>query len=410
MADPTKRKQILVLAYLCEPERGSEKGAGWGIVRALQHFGDCTVITAPQSGSVLDSWLRDNPEATFKVEVVSEPGWSAPAMRHRVGEFLVYLAWQRRARVLARRLVAGGNFDVAFHASLSAFWLQSIATDLEIPSVWGPVGGAVTTPKKLRRLLGWRGVPDEAIDWLAVHVMSLLPSTRRTWREASVRIAQNAETVRRLPRRLRGDTTVLNHAVFHTVPSRTGPEMEHRSEAYVSWISPMESRKGPELAVRALAETSSSIRMVMVGDGPERARIEQVVDSLGLENRITFAGQVPHQRALEIVEGATVAVFTGMREEGGLALAEAMLLGTPVVVLANGGAATIARTATDPDCVSMVEPGSVSGTITAMAAAIDYQTGRSRAVPHDDRISLIDQESAVRQLMALVETAIAAGS
>jgi glycosyltransferase involved in cell wall biosynthesis len=119
---------------------------------------------------------------------------------------------------------------------------------------------------------------------------------------------------------------------------------------------------------------------------------------------------VSHERALEIVSGATVAVFTGMREEGGLALAEAMLVGTPVVVLANGGAASIARAATDPECVSLVDPGSLSDTVAAMAEAIDSQTRRSQLVPREDRIPLIDQRAAVDQLETLVDRAVTEGT
>jgi glycosyltransferase involved in cell wall biosynthesis len=53
---------------------------------------------------------------------------------------------------------------------------------------------------------------------------------------------------------------------------------------------------------------------------------------------------------------ASSTVFTGLREEGGLALAEAMLIGTPVIVLAHGGARTIASSTTDPDRVVLVAP------------------------------------------------------
>jgi hypothetical protein len=128
VADAVNRKQILVLAYFCQPDRGSEEGAGWGIVRALERFGDCTVLTAPPSGAVLNAWLSDHPEASFKVEIVPEPGWAPPAKRHRIGEFLVYLAWQRDAQKRARDLIADAHFDVAYHATLSAFWLPSVAT------------------------------------------------------------------------------------------------------------------------------------------------------------------------------------------------------------------------------------------------------------------------------------------
>lgn len=409
MPDAQPRMRVLVVAYGCEPGRGSEGGAGWGVVQALQRFSDCTVITGPESGAPLERWKTQNPDTSLNTMTIREPLWAPALRRNRIGQFLVYLAWQRRAGKVGRRLVAARRFDVALHASLSTFWLPSVVIDLGLPSVWGPVGGAVTTARKLWPLLGWRGTAIESIDWLAVRLMSLLPGTRRTWREAGMRIAQNEETVRRLPRDLQSGTAVLSHAVFHEVPVRDAVKRPEVAGNYVAWVSAMESRKGPELAVRALAVTSPGIEMIMAGDGPERPRLEDLARELGISDRIRFEGRVSHDRALEIIGDGTVALFTGMREEGGLALAEAMLLGTPVVVLANGGAATIARSSTDPSRVSMIAPTGVSSTIAAIATALEHQIAREQDGVFRERSSLLDQDAAVRELEVLVRSAYTSG-
>jgi glycosyltransferase involved in cell wall biosynthesis len=405
MGDGRSRLKVIVVAYLCEPGRGSERGAGWGVLQALQTFSECTLVTGPESGALVDEWLEQNPHSNLVTEIVGESRGAEFLKRFRVGEFLVYLAWQRRARSVGCRLSNSGEYDVAHHVTLSAFWLPSVATRIGLPSVWGPVGGAVTTPTQLWSLLGWKGVFVEIVDWMAVRLMSLLPSTRRTWRNATVRIAQNSETVDRLPHGLRADTAVMNHAVFHDVPAPENSPSDVDVPRYVVWVSPMESRKGPELAVRALAQTSSTIRMVMVGDGPERQRIEGIAKALDVADRIEFTGLVPHPRAIELISRATVAVYTGMREEGGLALAEAMLLGTPIVVLANGGAGTLARSSVDNLSVSLVEPLKVAQTVAAMATAIELQFERSSALGNSGRTPLIDRQAAIAELERLVASA-----
>ncbi|MGI9611118.1 MAG: glycosyltransferase, partial [Acidimicrobiia bacterium] len=176
-------------------------------------------------------------------------------------------------------------------------------------------------------------------------------------------------------------------------------------DPYVAWVSPMESRKGPELAVRALALTDHNIRMVMAGDGPERTRIEAIAQALGVVDRITFVGRVPHDDALRIIANARVAMFTGLREEGGLALAEAMLLGTPLVVLGNGGARTIAETTTDPDRVAIVSPADLAGTVSAFAAEVERLATSDAFDSPASRTPLIDQEAAVDALAGFVAEA-----
>ncbi len=387
------------------PGRGSEYGAGWGLIHALQQFSDCTVITEPGSGTVLEEWTSAHPESTLKVEALSDPSWARYLRFHRIGEFIIYLAWQRKAKALAQRLVSTEHFDVAHHATLSPYWLPSIAVDLGIPSLWGPVGGAVTTPRSLRPLLGVRGYVSEALDWFAVRTMARLPSTHHTWIRATRAIVQNEATAECLPASVRDHAARFNHAMLHDVVLPDAIETV-ASDEYVAWVSPMESRKGPELVVRALARTRPDIHMVMAGDGPERARIETIAETLGVTDRITFVGQVPHDQALEIISGAAVSVFTGLREEGGLALTEAMILGTPLVVLGNGGAETIARSSVDRERVSVVDPAGLHETIAGVARAIEHQIDAGRSTANRPRTPLIDQEAAVEELSSLVtETA-----
>lgn len=399
-----KRTAVITIAYRSMPGRGTEYGAGWGVVHALQKFSDCTVITEPGSGAALDQWAAENPSSTLNVDIIGEPSWAGWMRFHRIGEFVIYLAWQRKARKRARDLLAQRQFDVAYHATLSAYWLPSAAVELGIPSIWGPVGGAVTAPKSLRPLLGRRGRINEALDWFSVRVMAALPATRQTWQRATIRIAQNDATVMRLPAKLRADTVVFNHALLHDVKPWTDGSQAGR-DPYVAWVSPMESRKGPELAVRALALTPQPIRMVMAGDGPERTRIEGIAGALGVSDRITFLGRVQHDRALEIIANARVAMFTGLREEGGLALSEAMLLGTPLVVLGNGGAKTIAETAVAPDRVTIVKPTDLDGTISAVAEAVERLADTDEFDGPGARTALIDQDAAVDVLAGLVAEA-----
>ena len=143
----------------------------------------------------------------------------------------------------------------------------------------------------------------------------------------------------------------------------------------------------------------------MAGDGPERTRMESLARDLGVAKRITFLGMVPHHRALEVIRNADVAVFTGLREEGGLALAEALLMGTPVVVLANGGADAIAQAATRPDLVARIEPRSTKATVAAMARALDVFFERERGQPKGARRPLLDQKGSVEALRGLVNDA-----
>jgi glycosyltransferase involved in cell wall biosynthesis len=125
--------------------------------------------------------------------------------------------------------------------------------------------------------------------------------------------------------------------------------------------------------------------------------------SLGVEDRIHFEGWVEHARVLGLMRDARAALYTGMREEGGLALGEALLLGCPVIVLRNGGSGMLASSVEDRDRVTLVEPRGRAATISSMATAIDdhWRSPRRRRDP------LIDRDAAVARLEAIVRRAAA---
>ncbi len=399
------RPRAVVFAYACDPGRGSEPGAGWGVVRALAAVADCTVLLRPDHAQSVLRWAAAHPGDAERLRgvVVPEAGWAPRGRRGRLGWFAAYLGWLPNAGRSARRLHAERPFDLACHATYSVYWLPTPATALGVPCVWGPVGGAVTTPAPLWPALGWRGAAAEAVDRAGVRLTTWLPATRRTWRRATTRVLQNAATRDRLPADLRAHARVLNHALFTDVPP--APDAPPRGRELL-WAGALEARKGAGLAIRAVACAPPDVCLAIAGDGPERRTLERLAARLGVAGRVTFLGAVPRAELFALLDRAAAAVFTGLREEGGLALAEAMLRGTPVVVLANGGARTIAERCTDPSRVALVAPGAVDATARGLA---DAMTRFSRA-PSRATGPTLDQAAAVGELGDAVRDALLRGA
>jgi glycosyltransferase involved in cell wall biosynthesis len=392
------RPRALVFAYACRPASGSEPAAGWGLVRAVTEFADCVVLVGPNSTAAALAWQKEHCDPRISFVPVPEPWWGAFAKRHRVTWFPLYLSWLGRAFRTARELQSRERFDLVYHATYSVYWLPTPASRMGMPWVWGPVGGAVTTPRSLWPLLSYRGILGELLDLVAVRSLARLPATRATWRSATARVIQNEATLQRLPRQLPGTTCVLNHALFTEVPQMPPTECE----PYVVSIGALASRKGVRLAVLALAKAPQDVRLVVLGDGSERGPLERLARRLGVAHRVDFRGWVSRVEAIQVLARASAAVFTGLREEGGIALAEAMLCGVPVIVLANGGARTIASATTDCSRVALIEPSSLEATIEQFAAAMT----RFVRDPSRRKTPTLDQAAARSELRAIFEQAL----
>lgn len=396
-----RRPRLLVFAYAVEPGRGSEPGAGWGVVRALSTVAECVVLVGPTHAVALAERERAQPASGTAFVVVPEAPRPGIRGRGRILWFVAYLRWLRQAEAAARRLHAERAFDAVWHVSYATYWLPTPAVRLGIPCVWGPVGGAVITPLRLWPLLGPGGMATELLDLVAVRTAAALPATRRTWAGAAWRIMQNEATLAALPRRLRDRASVLNHALFaDATPAPARPRGSH-----LLFVGSLESRKGLRLVLNALAQTPPEVCLSVAGDGPARGAMERLARRLGVADRVAFQGRVSRPRVFELFAAAAAGVFAGLREEGGLALAEAMLCGLPVIVLNHGGARAIATWATDRSRVALVEAGTIAATTRGFASAMT----RFALHPPPGTAPLLDQAAARVALADLVTRAVSTG-
>src|SRR5688572_8360346 len=126
MSDPNDRPEILVIGYECSPERGSESGATFSLLRALTGAARCTVLVGTADAEALDRWAHANPEAGITVVPVHESALGSFLYRlHHYTQFVSYLMWLRRATPRLKQLAATGRYRVGWHVSYSPGWIPS---------------------------------------------------------------------------------------------------------------------------------------------------------------------------------------------------------------------------------------------------------------------------------------------
>ena len=88
------------------------------------------------------------------------------------------------------------------------------------------------------------------------------------------------------------------------------------------------------MLIRALADvrrTVGTASLTIVGDGPERVRLERLVGELGLDGAVELVGRVPDSQKAAILERSDLLLACSVREGWGLTPTEAARLGTPAV-------------------------------------------------------------------------------
>ena len=98
--------------------------------------------------------------------------------------------------------------------------------------------------------------------------------------------------------------------------------------------------KGVHIGLRAVAELTRAgidAQFTIVGDGPERSRLEQAAAALAIRNRVEFIPRLPQLRLFELYDTHDLLLFPSLHDSGGFVVLEALSHGLPVVCLDLGG-------------------------------------------------------------------------
>jgi glycosyltransferase involved in cell wall biosynthesis len=327
-------------AYACEPDRGSEPGIGWAVAREMARYHDIWVMTQTDSRPRVEGEMARNRHPGLQFVY-----WGLPRTKRfweRGGERLHYYCWQLRMLGVARALHAEVGFDLVHHVTFGRYWAPSFLCLLDLPFVWGPVGGGESAPRCFWSSGGWRSVAWEGARELARWVGEHGPFVRATARRSAVALATTDESAARM--RALGcryvetflQTGLLDDEIEQLGTIRGKPKDGIR---FVS-VGKLMQWKGNDISLRALSQADiRGAEYWLVGNGPDRQRLEALASTLGVADRVRFCGSMSRQEVFSCFQYCDALLHPSLHDSGGTATIEAMAAGLPVICLDLGGPA-----------------------------------------------------------------------
>lgn len=206
-------------------------------------------------------------------------------------------------------------------------------------------------------IMKWFGVPYSIV----VHGLDILMARRSGWKlfwarviaRNAASIIANSEATATLARQVFGENCPV--CVVYpcpSLPSAAPDEIKRFKERWdtqgkkiILSVSRLVARKGHDIALQAIGAVVRAVpnsHYLIVGDGPDRDRLEQLATSLGVDRHVTFTGALPDEDVAAALGAADVFVLPTRSDthdvEGfGLVFLEAAAAGVPVVAGEGGG-------------------------------------------------------------------------
>ena len=154
-------------------------------------------------------------------------------------------------------------------------------------------------------------------------------------------------------------------------PAPVLPELAPRDElrrtfglngATLAFAGRLTAQKSLGHALEAVA-AADGVRLVIAGEGPDRATLEARATELGIAERIDFLGAQPRERVVELFRAADATILSSSWENFPHTVVEALAVGTPVLAMAAGGVSEVVHDGVNG---MLVAPGDTQG----LAAAV----------------------------------------
>ena len=284
--------KLLISAYACAPNRGSEHGSAWNWTSEAARLGeDVTVLVSPaHRDAILAATERDPALQRIRWLFPEVAFWPLQQGKEPVWERTYNLLWQREALRVARALHREQPFDLVHHLTWGGVRAPTFLGTLGPPLIIGPVGGGETSPAGLRDRMPLRGRVLESVRDLSNATIELNPIVRQGLRKAGVIFARTADTKNLLSPPLRAKTYVQME--LGVMPTQIGaPRPVRQAPRKLLYAGRLLYWKGVHIAVEAMAQLVAHMpdaQLTIVGNGPEEARLKTEIAQRGLGANITF--------------------------------------------------------------------------------------------------------------------------
>jgi len=323
-----------------------EERNGWQrAILAARHF-DVTVLYLPSVEQ--DSLSRQvpmhlTPNAMTLVPICDD------RLSHAFKAFeptfyLSYHHWQRLAFRCAKKLHSKTPFDLTHMVTLCGFREPSLVWKLDVPHIWGPIGGTHNFPLAFLRSLDIGNQIRELFRTAMNHYqLNWCRHVRCAVKKSSIIIAASAAAQKNFQQSF---GKVVEHELETGIDYPISAPRNARngqSPLKILWTGRLRAWKALPILLQAIASLPDSVNVQLriVGNGKSKTAWMKLATRLGIDHCIEWLPWPDYRETIQHYEWADVFAFTSLRDTSGTGLLEALAAGCPILGVDHQGAADI---------------------------------------------------------------------
>lgn len=319
---------ILINAYACAPNWGSEQGMAWHWITELAKMHNLYVITEGE-------WKKEIEEAVALLDVKDNIHFYYNPVSDKIrtmcwnqGDwrfYWYYRKWQKKTLAIARQICSEHRIDIIHQLNMIGFREPGYLWDIyDTHYIWGPVGGMEIVPLKYLS-----GMPlSKKTKYIVKNMLNHLQirySARvcKAIHRTDIVIAATQGTYNSFVKLHHIKPVYMNEAGC-TISEQHTAHNFNKDQLDILWVGRFLDTKKLDIAIRTIAKVKDlPVFLHIVGNGSdtENAMYQQMADKMGISNNIKWYGKLANKKVQEMMNQMDLFLFTSVLE------------GTPHVVL-----------------------------------------------------------------------------
>lgn len=329
--------RVLVNAYACSPNMGSEPGMGWNWCVNLAKYCKLFIITEEEFREKIEAIVPTLPQGKNMHFYYNPVTPEVRKMCWNQGDWRFYWhyrKWQQRTLEIANKICEEQKIDILHQLNMIGYREPGLLWKIKGPKfVWGPVGGMETMPILYLKGAGCKTTVFNVIKNI---INSLQYRYQQNVRSAAKRadaiIAATSGCQKMLHDYYRRPVHLINETGCDFLDVEKVERNRYEKKSFdLLWVGKFDFRKQLGLAIRTISELKDLNVVLHIAGSGDTDKYLSLAHSLSIEDKIVFHGQVNHEEINILMQKADLFFFTSIMDATSTVVMEALQNHLPVV-------------------------------------------------------------------------------
>lgn len=334
--------KILINAYACSPNMGSEPGMAWNWCVNLAKYCELHIITEGEFRDKIEAVLPTLPQGNnmhFYYNPVSDEirkmCWNQGDWRF----YKYYREWQWKTYMMAEEIIRQHHIDIVHQLNMIGFREPGYLWKIENkPFVWGPIGGLKQFPSSY---LEGAGIKMKLFNRIKniVNIYQIKHDKRvdQALKKADLLISSIPDSYNAI-KKYKGLNSIIipeTGCFIDDNSIKRNKEEKVDDDFRLLWVGKFDFRKQLNIALATMSKLKdkSNIKLIICGSGSDNqiSYYKQMAINLGIEDNVVWKGNIENSKVKEEMRKSDIFFFTSVSEDTSTVVLEAVSCGLPVL-------------------------------------------------------------------------------